>query len=95
MKTKYQGGSGHSGPSVQLDRHPRVECYDDAGTDEGVRIVTLVAGFAFDDAAEKPGDDPDARMALHSKGFESVKDALRRINWAEPCHCGRCIGTHR
>lgn len=91
MKTKYEGGSGHSGPSALLDRHPRVEAYDDAGTDDGVRIVTLVRGFAFEDAAKNEGDDPDSRMALHSKGFSTVKDAIQRINWAEPCKCGRCL----
>jgi len=93
MKTKYIGGDGHSGPSVQLDRHPRVLEYDDAGTDEGVRIVTLVRGFAFEDAAKNEGDDPESRMALHSKGFSSVRDAIQRINWANPCKCGRCLGT--
>lgn len=90
MKTKYRGGCGHSGPSVQLDRHPRVLDYDDAGTDDGVRIVTLVRGFAFQDAAQNPGDDPDARMALHSRGCDSVRDALDQINRAEVCYCGRC-----
>lgn len=93
MKTKYEGGDGHAGPSKLLDRHPRVEAYDDAGTDDGVRIVTLVPGFAFEDAAKNEGDDPESRMALHSKGFSSVKRALEWINSAEPCKCGRCLGT--
>lgn len=90
MKTKYHGGDGHSGRSVQLDRNPRVLDYDDAGTDHGVRIVTLVEGFAFEDAARNPGDDPDARNALHSKGFASVRSALDAINSADRCFCGRC-----
>ena len=90
-KSKYEGGDGHAGPSVLLDRNPRVEAYDDAGTDDGVRIVTLMPGWAFEDAAANYGDDPDGRMALHSKGFPSVKDAVRRINEAEPCYCGRCL----
>lgn len=95
MKTKYLGGDGHAGRSKQLDRHPRVECYDDAGTDDGVRIVTLVAGFAFQDAARKPGDDPEARSALHSRGCASVREAISDVNAAERCYCGRCLGTHR
>jgi len=89
--SKYDGGDGHAGPSVTLDRNPRVECYDDAGTDDGVRIVTLVPGFAFQDAAQNEGDDPEARMALHSRGCPSVADAVRHIRDAEPCKCGRCL----
>lgn len=93
--TKYEGGASN-GRSAQLDRNPRVEAYDCQGTDvmdngTPVRIVTLVPGFAFDDAAKRTEDDPDGRYALHSKGFESVKDALDRIKWAEPCKCGRCM----
>jgi hypothetical protein len=93
MATKYQGGDGHSGPSATLDRNPRVAEYDDAGTDPGVRVVTLVPGFAFEDAARNEGDDPEARRALHSKGFSSVKDAVQRVAWADPCKCGRCLGV--
>lgn len=95
VATKYEGGHPR-GASASLDRHPKVEAYDCQGTDESdngvpVRIVTLVAGWAFDDAARNEGDDPEARLALHSKGFSSVKDALQRINEAEPCKCGRCM----
>jgi hypothetical protein len=89
-KSKYEGGSGFA-QSATLDRNPRVECYDDAGTDDGWRIVTLMPGWAFEDAAANEGDDPDSRMALHSKGFETVKAAVDRIRWAEPCKCGRCL----
>lgn len=90
--SKYEGGDGHAGRSMTLDRHPKVLCYDDADTDEGVRIVTLVRGWAFEDAARNEGDDPDALRALHSKGCDSVKDALRRIAMAELCKCGWCLG---
>jgi len=94
-KAKYEGGAAN-GYSLTLERNPRVEAYDCQGTDESdngvpVRIVTLVPGFAFDDAALNEGDDPEARMALHSKGFESVADAVRRIREADPCKCGRCL----
>lgn len=92
IATKYQGGDGHAGKSVTLDKHPKVLDYDDAGTDEGVRIVTLVRGWAFEDAAENEGDDPEGRMALHSSGCDSVKDALYLIRYARPCKCGRCLG---
>lgn len=93
--SKYEGGH-RRGYSVALERHPRVEDYDCQGTDESdagvpVRIVTLVNGFAFEDAAANEGDDPEARYALHSKGFDSVKEALRWINAADPCKCGRCL----
>lgn len=92
---KY-GGGAHNGFSATLEANPKVEAYDCQGTDEldngvPIRIVTLVAGWAFQDAAENEGDDPEARMALHSKGFESVKDALRGIKFADPCKCGRCL----
>ncbi len=93
--TKYEGGHPR-GRSVTLDRHPRVEAYDCQGTDEldngvPIRIVTLVPGYAFEDAAENEGDDPESIMALHSKGFSSVADALDRIRNADPCKCGRCL----
>jgi hypothetical protein len=78
--------------SKVLDRHPLVECYDDAGMDEGRRMVTLVKGYAFEDAAA-PGQDPEARIALHSRGFDTVKDAVDRLRGVSPCHCGRCVGT--
>jgi hypothetical protein len=92
---KY-GGGARNGFSQTLERHPRIEAYDCQGTDEsdaGVprRIVTLVPGFAFDDAARNDGDDPDARIALHSKGFGTVAEAVARVNDAEPCRCGRCL----
>lgn len=90
--SKYRGGTGH-GHSRTLDRHPRVLEYDDASTDDGVRIVTLVHGFAFDDPARNPGDDPETRMALHSKAFRTVGLALEQLRWAEFCHCGRCTGV--
>lgn len=93
--TKFEGGH-RNGQSATLDRHPRVEAYDCQGTDESdagvpVRIVTLMPGWAYDDAAASTEDDPDGRYALHSKGFESVKDALKRIREADPCKCGRCM----
>jgi hypothetical protein len=90
MRSKYDGGTGH-GRSTTLDRHPKVERYDDAGTDDGVRIVTLVKGWAFEDAAARTEDDPDARMALHSKGCPTIKYALDAIRYASPCKCGRCV----
>lgn len=94
-KSKYEGGH-HRGRSAVLDRHPRVEAYDCQGTDESdagvpVRIVTLMPGWAYYDAAKSTEDDPDGRYALHSKGHESVKEALRWIKDADPCKCGRCI----
>lgn len=79
-------------PSVQLDRNPRILEYDSAGTDDGVRIVTLVQGFAFEDAAARTEDDPDGRQALHSRGFENVHTALWAVRDAAPCRCGRCVG---
>jgi len=98
-KTKYEGGAAN-GYSLTLERNPRVEAYDCHGTDEsdnGVprRIVTLVPGFAFEDAAANEGDDPEARSALHSKGFGSVAEAVQRIRDAEPCKCGRCLDALR
>lgn len=93
VKTKYRGGSGHAGPSVMLDRHKKVLDYDDAGTDDGFRIVTLVRGWAFEDAAKNEGDDPQARMALHSRSFGSVKEALVDLKYVTPCKCGRCMGN--
>jgi hypothetical protein len=79
-------------PSKTLDRNPRVKAYDSAGTDDGVRIVTLVRGFAFEDAAANKGDDPEGRLALHSKGFETVAEAVEAIRFAQPCKCGHCLG---
>lgn len=75
-----------------LEKNPRVLAYDNEGTDAGYFMVTLVKGYAFDDAAANVGDDPDARMALHSKTFPSVRDAIDRIKWADRCKCGRCVG---
>ena len=88
--SKFRGGDSAPASKV-LDRHPLVEEYDSAGTDEGVRIVTLVAGWAFEDAAQRLEDDPHSIMALHSKGCSTVKDALERIRTARPCRCGRCM----
>lgn len=94
-ETKYQGGtSPGAGESVTLDRHPKVLDYDSYGTDDGVRIVTLIRGWAFEDAAENEGDDPEGNRALHSAGCSSVKDALEQIRYAKPCKCGRCLGNY-
>lgn len=76
-----------------LENHPRVLCYDNEGTDDGYFMLTLVRGFAFDDAAKTTADDPEAKMALHSKTFPSVKEAVQQLKWAAPCLCGRCMGT--
>lgn len=94
-KSKYEGGH-RAGASGMLDRHPLVEAYDCHGTDEsdaGVprRIITLVPGWAFEDAAETEADDPDGRYALHSRGCGSVKEALEDLKYAKPCKCGRCM----
>lgn len=92
---KYEGGH-ERGYSAKLEKHPKVEAYDCQGTDEldngvPIRIVTLVPGWAFQDAAKNEGDDPEARMALHSRGCSSVAEALRDIKFADPCKCGRCL----
>lgn len=78
-------------PSKTLDREPRVLAYDSAGTDDGYRMVTLIRGFAFEDAAKNEGDDPETRMALHSMSFRTVKEAIDRVRLADPCKCGRCM----
>lgn len=91
METKYKGGDGHAGKSITLDKHPKVLEYDDAGTDEGARIVVLVPGWAFMDAAKNEGDDPEGRMALHAQACGSVKEALQDIRNAQPCKCGYCL----
>lgn len=77
-----------------LERHPRVLAYDNHGTDSGCFIVTIVKGFAFYDAAENEGDDPEARRACHSISCDTVKDALYRLSMATPCKCGRCVGNN-
>lgn len=77
-----------------MERHPRVLAYDNYGTDPGCFMVTTVKGFAFDDAAENVGDDPDARMACHSRSCHGVKDAIYHLSLAQPCKCGRCVGRN-
>lgn len=90
--TKYLGGDGHCGISKTLDKNPKVLDYDDAGTDEGYRIITLVRGWAFRDAAKTLEDDPEGRMAQHCISAKGIKDALEQIRMADPCKCGRCAG---
>lgn len=76
-----------------LEKHPRVLAYDNEGTDEGYVMITTVKGYAFEDAAKNVGDDPEARMAAHSRTCRGVKDALFHLRLAAPCRCGRCEGT--
>jgi hypothetical protein len=74
-----------------LERHPLVLEYDNEGMDTGRVMVTLVKGYAWYDAA-KPGEDPEARMACHSRGIDNARDFALNLSVASPCHCGRCTG---
>lgn len=75
---------------VTLDRHTKVESYDDAFMDEGSFMVTLAAGWARHDAAATLEDDPDGRLATHGFSAESVRDAVEKLRDCYPCKCGRC-----
>ena len=75
--------------SKTLMKHPKVL---DVDTDCGDGyIVTLRKGWAFDNPATAPEDDPQGRDASHVRREETVKEMLAQIKWAEPCKCGRCI----
>lgn len=54
-------------------------------------FVTLKRGWAFEDPAEKPSDDPEGRRASHCRGG-TVLELQRHIRNARPCKCGRCVG---
>lgn len=88
MVTKLDGrGKVRKG----LDASPRVKLYDEAFMDDGRFVVTLADGFAFDDAAEHVGDDPEGKLACHVRSFGTQAEALDAIKAAKPCRCGRCL----
>lgn len=67
---------------------------DDEATGRPRYMVTLRRGWAFSDAAQKPSDDPEGRLASHSRGG-TVRELQLAIRMAEPCQCGRCLGARQ
>lgn len=74
------------GAALAAKRHAKALWWD---MDGSAHIVTLKQGFAFYDnvPAGQHGD------ACHVQGFDNVKEALRAIRAALPCHCERCTGA--
>lgn len=70
-------------------RHPKILDWSDEregmGRDGDPIMVTLVKGFAYQD------NDVDD-MALHVRGFYTVKEAMKEVRAAKPCKCSRCRG---
>lgn len=73
-----------------LERHPLVLEYDNHGTDEGRFLLTLIPGYAFEDAVTERGGC--CRSTSHTRSFGSAKEAVEFIKLlAEPCVCERCV----
>lgn len=76
--------------SARLRRLRKVEEVDDAGMADGEWMAFLVPGWAIEDGARRPEDDPSGENALHGKGGPADYVASR-VRDAEPCRCGRCV----
>ena len=76
--------------NARLRRLKRVEEVEDYGMPDGEWMAHLAPGWAIEDAAARPEDDPDGANALHGKGG-AVAYVVERVRDAEPCRCGRCV----
>jgi hypothetical protein len=66
-----------------MERHKRIKWWDDERDIGNSLIVTLIEGFAFD-----PSEDEN--VALHVRGYDTVKEAMAEVRKAKPCQCARC-----
>lgn len=66
-------------------RHRKILDWSDERDAGNSIIVTLIRGFAFEPHTSE-------RIALHVRGFDTVKDAMTEVRAAKPCPCARCKG---